>query len=163
MAVTPASAAPKSKAVIAAAKTAVQKRSQFKRSFQRLSDTEKAKVKLAIKRNAARFGEDDDDDGLPDIYEDADGSNSCNSDSDQDGTPDGEDSDEGEGEYKGTVTSYTAPTLVVNGVTLSVTSATSFEDMNEEDLTAGACIEVKGRIISGTLTATEIKAEDDCN
>lgn len=158
-----ASAAPKSRAVISAAKNAVQKQSQFKRSFQKLSATEKSKVKLALKRNAARFGEDNDDDGLPDIYEDADGSNSCSSDSDQDGTPDGEDGDEGEGEYKGTITSYAAGTLVIAGATLTVNDSTSFEDLTENDLDPGQCVEVKGRLISGVLTATRIKAEDDCS
>lgn len=158
----PAVAAPKSRAVISAAKTAVQKRTQFKRSFQRLSAAEKAKVKLALKRNAARFGEDDDDDGLPDIYEDADGTNSCSSDSDQDGTPDDDDNDEDEGEYKGTITSYSAGTLVVNGVTLKVTDSTVFEELSEEELVAGECIEVEGRLLSGVLTATKIKSDDDC-
>ena len=69
----------------------------------------------------------------------------------------------GEGEYKGTITSYAAGTLVIAGATLTVNDSTSFEDLTENDLDPGQCVEVKGRLISGVLTATRIKAEDDCS
>lgn len=159
----PASAGPNSNAALSAARIAAKKQADFKKTFRKLSAANKAKVKAAMVRKSSQFGADDDSDGLPDIYEDADGSNSCSSDSDQDGRPDNEDSDESEGEYKGNVTSYSSSTLVVAGATISVTDTTRFEGLVEGDLAPGVCIKVEGKLVSGSLTATKIEAEDDCN
>jgi hypothetical protein len=116
-----------------------------------------------MKRNAARFGHDADDDGLPDLFEEADESNSCSSDSDHDGTPDDEDSDENEGEFKGSVTSFINGSLVIGSATLVVNDSTEFEGITEEQLEPDVCVEVKSRLINGTLTAVRIKEEDSCD
>jgi hypothetical protein len=156
-------AGPKANAAVQAARVAAKKNSDFTKQFKRLSAAEKARVKSAMKRNAARFGHDADDDGLPDLFEEADESNSCSSDSDHDGTPDDEDSDENEGEFKGSVTSFINGSLVIGSATLVVNDSTEFEGITEEQLEPDVCVEVKSRLINGTLTAVRIKEEDSCD
>jgi hypothetical protein len=114
---------------------------------------------------------DSDSDGLPDIFEDALGSNSCSSDSDNDGISDDDegkngsnpdDSSSGEVELKGSVIAITETTVTVGTRTFTAVSSTKYLKgaTSLASFSVGDFVELKGRIRSGLLELVKIKIED---
>jgi hypothetical protein len=114
---------------------------------------------------------DSDGDGLPDLYEDILGSNSCDDDSDDDGISDGDegrsgsrpdDSSSGEVEIEGTISAITSSTVTVAGSTFVTTPSTVYRDgaTSLASFSVGDRVEVKGRLNSGVLQLVRIKLED---
>lgn len=168
---TPVLAAPRYTSAKQAADKVSKDEKDLARKISRLSATERAKLKAAIK------GLDSDGDGVSDIVERGLGSSRCDADTDDDGLPDGEDSNEenpdsdGDGHNdgsevgaKGNVTSFADPTLVVDGKTFTVTDSTTFRGsgFDKSDLTAGLCIEVEGHVEGAGNIADKIKRDDGC-
>ena len=156
-------AGPRYKAALSAAKVAAKKQEDFSKKVAALTRKERLQLKKQLS-GSTKYGANSDDDALPDIYEDAIGSNLCSDDSDGDGREDDSDNDEGELELKGLVVSFEAPNLVVAGKNFTVTDSTSFRGVGFDaaDLVVGACVEVKGRMSTGTLKAVRIKQESSC-
>jgi hypothetical protein len=114
---------------------------------------------------------DSDADGLPDIFEDALGSSSCNDDSDNDGISDDDegkngsnpdDSSSGEVELKGTITAITATTVTVGTKTFTAVSSTIYLKgaTSLASFAVGNFVELKGRIKGAVLELVKIKIED---
>lgn len=115
---------------------------------------------------------DSDSDGLPDIFEDALGSSSCNDDSDSDGISDDDegengsnpdDSSSGEVELKGNISALTSTTVTVDGKTFTAVSTTVYLKgaTSLASFSVGDFVELKGRIRSGVLELVKIKPEDN--
>jgi hypothetical protein len=157
-------AGPRYTAALSAAKVAAKKQDDFSKKVARLSRAERLKLKRQL-NGSTKYGANSDGDSLPDIYEEAIGSNLCSEDSDGDGRDDDTDDDEGEVEIKGLVTSFATPTLVVGDKRFTLTASTIFRGsgFDASDLIPGACIEIKGRVQNDSLNAVRIKREDDCD
>lgn len=162
-----AHAAPSYKSTLSAAKNLRKSEVKLAKSIASLSATDREKLKAAL----ASLGVDTDKDGVSDIFEKARGSNICDTDSDDDGVDDRDDGYEdndgrlGEVESKGSVTSFTDPTLVVGGKTFTVTATTAFRRgvSSKADLVTGACIKVEGYTDASNINiATKIEKYDRC-
>ncbi len=119
---------------------------------------------------------DSDDDGLDDGDEYKSGTNPNKRDSDRDGRDDGEDDDSnGDGqrdssevEFKGVLQLGALPfQATVGTITFSVDGDTLFRKDNLiTGLTladfVGQCVEVEGKKVGDTITADEVKEDDDC-
>ena len=114
---------------------------------------------------------DSDGDGLPDIFEDALGSSSCNDDSDGDGISDDDeskngskpdDSSSGEVELKGNITAITETTVTVGTRTFTAVAATRYLKgaTSLTSFVVGDFVELKGRIRAAVLELVKIKIED---
>lgn len=114
---------------------------------------------------------DSDGDGLPDLFELAIGSSSCDSDSDGDGISDDDesesgsepdDADSGEIELKGAISGLTETTVTVDGNTFVATESTSYLDgaTSLASFEIGDLVEVKGELQGGVLNLIKIKIED---
>lgn len=114
---------------------------------------------------------DSDSDGLPDAYENAIGSNSCDSDSDDDGISDDDesksgsrpdDSTSGEIEAKGTITAITSTTVTLDGNTYVATGTTQYLKgaTSLASFSVGDLVEVKGVVKNGVIELVKIKADD---
>lgn len=80
---------------------------------------------------------------------------------DSGGSSGGNSSSSGEFEFKGTISSVSGNTLVVGGRTVSITSGTSFRRITQQQLVAGAFVEIKGSLQSdGSVIADRISLED---
>ncbi len=167
----PAYASPQYTSAKQAAERVKKDEKDLARKAARLSAADKSKLKTAFK------GTDSDNDKLPDILERAFKSDSCGKDSDGDGLTDYEDPNEnnpdsdGDGHSdgtevsaKGTVTSFTDPTLVVGGKTFTVTASTTFKGtgFDKSALVAGLCIDVEGHVDGADNIADKIKRDNDC-
>lgn len=115
---------------------------------------------------------DSDSDGLPDVFEDALGSSSCDDDSDHDGISDDDegkngsnpdDSSSGEVELKGNISALTSTTVTVGGKTFTAVASTVYLKgaTSLASFTVGDLVELKGRIRSGVLELVKIKRDDD--
>ena len=163
----PAQAAPSYKGALSSAKSVRKSEVKLAKTIGSLSAADREKLKQAL----ASVGPDSDNDGVSDLFEQVRGSNLCNADSDNDGIDDSHDDYEnddnrtGGAEAKGTVTSFTDPTLVVNGTTFTVTDTTRFRKglSSKADLTTGTCVKVEGYVDPSNLNiATKIEKESDC-
>jgi hypothetical protein len=162
-----AHAAPSYKSTLSSAKNLRKSEVKLAKSIASLSATDREKLKAAL----ASLGVDTDKDGVSDIFEKARGSNICDTDSDDDGVDDRDDGYEdndgrlGEVESKGSVTSFTDPTLVVGGKTFTVTATTAFRRgvSSKADLVTGACIKVEGYTDASNINiATKVEKYDRC-
>lgn len=160
-------AAPSYKSTLSAARNLRKSEIRLAKSVASLSAADRQKLKTAL----ASLGVDTDKDGVSDIFEKARGSNLCDTDSDDDGLNDKDDGYEdnddrlGEVEAKGTVTSFTDPTLVVGGKTFTVTATTAFRKgvSSKANLVAGACVKVEGYTDSSNINiATKVEKYDRC-
>jgi hypothetical protein len=140
--------------------------SKLTKSFRKLSETERAKLKSTTR------GVDSDGDGLPDVIEAAIGSNRCDADTDDDGLDDNGDSDErdsdgdddgvpdgNEVETKGLIQSFNDPVLVVGSTTLTITASTVFFRglSSKADLQASTCVEAESHKVGADLLVQKIK------
>lgn len=152
---------------------------QTKQEVKDLKATLKRLKRLAAKSSgrkvlgssSAKGLADSDDDGLPDVYENALGSSACDSDSDRDGISDGDesksgskpdDSSSGEIEVKGLISAITSTTVTVSGNTYVATETTDFLKgaTSLASFSVGDLVELKGRLINGVLELIKIKADD---
>jgi len=163
-----AEAAPSYSSTVSQARNLRKSEVKLAKAIAKLSaaDREKLKNKLAA------LGADSDADGASDIFEHARGSNVCSADSDSDGIPDGEDGYEnddnkqGDVEGKGTVTSFTDPSLVVGGKTFTVTDTTKFEHglSSKADLVAGTCVKIEAYVDASNVNiAKKIGGSSRCS
>jgi hypothetical protein len=122
------------------------------------------------KSSAIKSFKDSDDDGLPDILEDVEGTDSCKDDSDDDGISDGDESDAGsrpdddsssEVELKNTITELTATTVTVGGYTFTVTEASRFKGGTSlASFQVGNFVEVSGVVVSQVLQLKKLSREN---
>ena len=157
-------------AAIALAREIRQKQNELKKLIKGTNKREKKTVNRKL-----RTLPDTDDDGSSDIYEQSGNSNQCNDDSDGDGISDGDEveggSNPGNGsdsqETKDEITAKTADSLTVGTTVYAIVSSTRFLDDDKnpttfDAFTIGQCVEVEGRLVSGVLTASKVKPDDDC-
>jgi hypothetical protein len=157
-------------ASIALAREIRQKQKELKKLLKKVSKRERKIVNRKL-----RTLPDTDDDGASDVYEQSSNSNQCNDDSDGDGVSDGDEvsggSNPGNGsdsqETKDEITAKTAESLTVGTTVYAIVDSTRFLDDNKnpttyDAFTVGQCVEVEGRLVSGVLTASKVKPDDDC-
>jgi hypothetical protein len=127
----------------------------------------RVKRALMVAAAKARGLADSDSDGVPDAFENARGSNSCDIDSDDDEIKDGDDRDPGdpssaEVEIKNTISAITATTVTVGDYTFTINDSTVYRDGSSlSDYEVGDLVEVKGRKTGDTLFLRRIKKDDD--
>ncbi|MEY4667955.1 MAG: hypothetical protein RL518_654 [Pseudomonadota bacterium] len=162
-----ADAAPNYRSTLSSARNLRRSEVRLAKAIAKLSATDREKLKTA----AASLGLDSDSDGVSDLFEKARGSGICDADSDDDGVSDGDDDYEndddkqGEVEAKGSITSFTDPSLVVAGKTFTVTSTTQFRRgvSSKADLVSGKCVKVEGYVDASNVNfATKIEGERGC-
>lgn len=158
------------KGKIAEAKSLVKKIKRDQRKLQRLLNS--AAVMTAV--NAATVSDDlqdSDDDGLPDIFEHARGSDACNHDSDDDGIDDGDEANggsspndpgEGEVEVTGAISAIDATTVTVDGHTCTADSSTDFGgETGLSSYEVNDVVEIHCALQSSVLILTRIQSENE--
>ncbi len=125
---------------------------------------------LAAATKAGGFA-DSDSDGVSDVLEGIEGSNSCDIDSDDDGIDDDDesrsdsnpgDSSSAEIEIKNTISAITGTTVTVGDYTFTINDSTVYRDGSSlSDYAVGDLVEVKGRKTGDTLFLRRIKKDDD--
>jgi len=141
------------------------------KNIKKLARKRGVKPALMVAAAKARGLADSDSDGVPDAFENASGSNSCDIDSDDDGINDGDenlgDSNPGDSssakiEIKNTISAITETTVTIGDYTFTINDATNYEDASSlNDFQVGDLVEAKGKKIDLTLFLTKIKKEDD--
>ena len=133
-----------------------------------------------VKSLNTEFSDDTDDsdaDGIPDIIEDASGSDDCDADSDDDGLDDGDevenetDPDDGADglEIHALIDSLDAGSVTVGGETFAVVSSSEFLDEENDPIaypdafSMGDCVEAEGYYVGSVLTLDKLKKDDDCS
>ena len=141
------------------------------KEFRRSMKNSKVRAALSSSESSLRGLDDSDSDGLPDLYEHALDSNSCDSDSDDDGINDHDEGsagskpnnpDSGEIEIKALITDITSTTVTVDGHIFTVYSGTDFRDGSSlASYSIGDLVEVKGELLNGVLTLIKIHKDDN--
>ena len=151
----PASASNRKSRVIAAARKADRSAEEFIRKFNKLSVSEQQKVKASIQKLNLP---DADADGVPDLVENSEGTDSCDGDSDDDGNSDGS-----EREAEGKISAVSESSITVGGLVFVINENTVLEGIAREALLVDVCVEAEGALVADAIIASKIESSDDCS
>jgi hypothetical protein len=128
------------------------------------------RTKLSLDTTKAKDLQDTDQDGLRDILENIETTNSCVSDTDGDGISDGDEarsgsnpdrSDSSEVELTDIISALTVDTVTVGNYTFTATDSTRYKKITAlTDLSIGDRVEISGRVVNSVLTIKKISLED---
>lgn len=144
---------------------------QLAKVMARLSDAQVKRLNAAFDDNT----DDSDSDGVPDIIEDASGSDDCDADSDDDGFDDGDEveNETDSHEHNQSVEVHSAiqaiseSSVKVDGNVFLIVGSSELldDDNNPAELSAfsvGQCVEAEGYYVGDVLTLDKIKLDDGC-